>query len=376
VTDLRIAAIDTQVVDIPFRRPHRFAGTSIDCQSYLIVRLRTDAGYVGVGEGITPGGPWWSGESIEGQQLMIDSYFTPVLLGADCLDPHGALAALDRVAYANDFAKAAVEMALLDAAAQARNVPVHVLAGGGAARDQIPVRWALSGLGGTEVAQEATERLRQGHQSIKFKAGALSPAEDLKRIATLVDKIGDDVDYLVDPNGVWDFRTAAWAIQELEAIGIGMLEQPLRRDDLAGMAELRRRATTIRIVADESVSRPGDALAAASARACDAVAIKPGKAGGLTRAAQVAAVTTAAGLACYGGSALETSIGTAAAAHLFAALPELTLGCELAGPLLLADDLVTNPVQYADGNLQVPEGPGLGVAVNWDNVDRYARRPT
>jgi Enolase C-terminal domain-like/Catechol dioxygenase N terminus len=148
------------------------------------------------------------------------------------------------------------------------------------------------------------------------------------------------------------------------------------RDDLAGMAELRRRATTMWIVADESVSRPGDALAAVSARACDAVAVKPGKAGGLTRAAQVAAVTTAAGLACYGGSALETSIGTAAAAHLFAALPELALGCELAGPLLLADDLVTNPVRYADGNLQVPQGPGLGVTVNWDNVDRYARRPT
>lgn len=236
------------------------------------------------------------------------------------------------------------------------------------------MRWALSGRGGAEVAQEAADRLAQGHRSLKFKMGALPPKDDLHRVAQLVDKIGSDVDYLADPNGVWDFRTAAWAIRELQAIGVRTLEQPVLRADLAGMAALGQRATAIRLMADESVCRPSDAVAAASARACDSVSVKPGKAGGLHRAAQVASVATAAGLACYGGTALETSIGTAAAAHLFAAMPDLQLDCELIGPLLLADDLTTEPVRYSDGELHVPTGRGLGVHVDWDKVDRYARR--
>ncbi|SFC19660.1 muconate/chloromuconate family cycloisomerase [Streptomyces aidingensis] len=372
----RVTAIDTTVVDLPIRRTHRFSGHGIDHQSYLVVRLRTDAGHTGVGEGVSPGGPWWSGESVEGEQQMIEHYLAPALIGRSCLDLHGAAAAMDKVAYGNDFAKAALETALLDAAGQALGVPAYVLLGGAAARERIPVRWALSAVGVAEVAQEAAERIAEGHRALKLKMGALPLEEDLRRVARLIDKIGDGVDYLVDPNGAWDFRTAAAAVHELEAAGVGTVEQPLARSDLAGMAALGRRATALRLMADESVCRPGDAIAAVAARACDAVSVKPGKAGGPLRAVRVAAVAAAAGLSCYGGTALETSIGTAAAAHVYACLPELPLGCELVGPLLLAGDLTTEPVRYRDGDLLVPAGPGLGVQVDWDQVARYARRPS
>ncbi|GAA5119423.1 muconate/chloromuconate family cycloisomerase [Haloechinothrix salitolerans] len=369
----QVTSIDTTIIDVPTRRPHRFAEHSIERQSYLIVRLHTDGGPVGIGEGVSPGGPWWSGESIEGQQQIIEHYLAPALLGTDCLDLHHAVAAMDRVAYGNDFAKAALEMALIDAAARVRDVPAYVLLGGAAARDRISLRWALPALGGTEVVQEAAERLGEGCAGLKLKMGALTPEEDIRRAGLLVDKIGADVDYLADPNGVWDFRTAAWAIRELEAIGVRTLEQPIDRDDLAGMASLCRRSTAIRLMADESVCRPADAVAAVTARACDAVSIKPGKAGGLLRAARVASIAAAGGVACYGGTALESSIGTAAAMHLFAALPSLPLGCELVGPLLLADDVTVEPLRHSDGYLHVPTGPGLGVRIDEDKLARYAR---
>ncbi len=374
MSDVHVRSVGTTIVDLPIRRPHRFATHQIDHQTYLIVAITTDGGQVGVGEGVSPGGPWWSGESIEGQQQIIDRYLGPALVGSDCLDLHGAMRVMDRIAYANDFAKAAVEMALVDAAARARDVPAHVVIGGGATRDRLPVRWALSGSGGAEVVQEATDRLAQGHRSLKMKMGALPPEDDVRRVGMLVDKIGVDVDYLADPNGIWDLRTAIWGIRELEAIGVRAVEQPVGRADVAGMAALCGRATALRVVADESVCRPSDALAIARAHICDAVSVKPGKAGGLLRAARVAAIASAAGVGCYGGTALETSIGTAAAAHLFAALPELDLGCELIGPLLLSDDLTVEPVRYEDGDLLVPTGPGLGVEVDWDKVGRYTRR--
>jgi muconate/chloromuconate cycloisomerase len=374
VTDLRIVAIDTTIVELPISRPHRFANHQIDHQAYLIVRLETDAGTVGVGEGVSPGGPWWSGESIEGQRQIIDHYFTPALLGADCLNLNGVMSTMDRMAYGNEFAKAAVEMAVIDAASRACGIAAYTLVGGTISRERLPVRWALSGAGEDEVVQDAVDRIALGHRGLKVKMGALPPREDIRRLGVLIDKIGSDVDYFVDPNCRWDLRTAVWATNEIEAMGVAAVEQPLDRADIDGMATLVEKVTRLIIIADESVCRPRDALVATGRRACDAVSVKPAKAGGLRRAGQVASITSTAGLSCYGGTALETSIGTAAAAHLFATFDELQLGCELIGPLLLVDDLTVAPITYSDGYLHVPDGPGFGVEVDWDKVSRYSRK--
>jgi muconate/chloromuconate cycloisomerase len=368
-----VSRIDTEIVDLPMRRGHRFAGHEIHQQAYLVVTLRTDSGHLGIGEGVSPGGPWWSGESIEGQRQMIEHYLAPALVGVDVLDPWAATTAMDRVAHGNEFAKSALETALLDAAARALGVPAHTLIGGGATRDRLPVRWALSASGDQDVAQEATERLALGHHALKLKMGALPPDEDVRRATRLIDKIGVELDYLADPNGSWDCHTATWAARELEAAGVRILEQPVERTDIQGMAELRARCTRMLLMADESICRPRDALRVAAARACDAVSLKPGKSGGLRRAVQVATITEAAGMMAYGGTAIETSIGTAAAAHLFATLPTLPLGTELIGPLLLVEDLTTTPVRYSDGDLLLPTGPGLGVELDPDQVGRFRR---
>ncbi|WP_329359440.1 muconate/chloromuconate family cycloisomerase [Streptomyces sp. NBC_01483] len=373
MSTLRIGKLRTTIVDLPTSRPHRFANHEIHHQSYLLVEVHTDAGVVGIGEGVSPGGPWWSGESIEGQQQLIEIYLAPVLEGMDCLALPLIRSAMDRVTHGNEFAKAAVEMAVLDATGRALKVPVHRLLGG-AARLRLPVRWALSGSGEQEVADEAIERLGQGHPALKLKLGALPPAEDLKRAARLITKIGADYDYLVDPNGSWDYRTAVTSVKELEAMGVSVVEQPVDRRDLAGMAALVERSTTLRIMADESICRPIDAMSAVTARACDSVSVKIGKAGGLRAAVEVATIAAHGGVRCYGGTAIETSIGTAAAAHVFASVPELEMGCELIGPLLLQDDLTVTSVRYENGHLVVPEGPGLGVDVDRDKVDRYRRR--
>src|SRR3546814_19368795 len=79
-----------------------------------------------------------------------------------------------------------------------------------------------------------------------------------------------------------------------------------------------------------------------------------------------ASVAEAAGIPIYGGMALESSIGTAAALQLFSALPLLSWDCELIGPLLLADDLAVQPTQYHNFEVVVPHGTGLGVEPDTD----------
>ena len=101
--------------------------------------------------------------------------------------------------------------------------------------------------------------------------------------------------------------------------------------------------------------------------------IGPGYASGLNSKRDVAAVAEAADIAWYGGTMLETSIGSAASAQVFCTLGPLHHGCELFGPQLLVDDLVTERMAIRDFELQLPDGPGFGVTVDLAQLDRFDR---
>jgi muconate cycloisomerase len=87
----------------------------------------------------------------------------------------------------------------------------------------------------------------------------------------------------------------------------------------------------------------------------------------------VAAVAEAAGIGLYGGCLLESSIGAAAHLQVFAGLRELPWGCEHFGPQILVDDLVEEPLHFADFCIHLPAGPGLGVTLDQDKLRHYAR---
>ncbi len=158
-----------------------------------------------------------------------------------------------------------------------------------------------------------------------------------------------------------------------EAMGIDLLEQPVPRWNRAAMARITA-ASRLPIMADESVGTIQECLDAARLHIAHVWSLKLTKAGGLLRAKQAAAIAEAAGVPCYVGNMIETGIGTAAYAHFAASTPVVTEGCELFGPLLLADDLTREGIRYQDGHVLVPEGPGLGVTLDEAKLERYARR--
>lgn len=127
-------------------------------------------------------------------------------------------------------------------------------------------------------------------------------------------------------------------------------------------------------MADESLLTTHDAHRLVTEHAADVFALKIAKCGGIGALQRIAAIADTAGVACYGGTTIESSVGTAAAAHAYCACAPLTEGTELFGPLLLADDIVENPVRYADGRLHLGSGHGLGVRLDEDKVDEYRRR--
>ncbi|MBD8868015.1 muconate/chloromuconate family cycloisomerase [Nocardioides donggukensis] len=370
--DLLIERVETVIIDVPLRRPHRFARVTMNAQPVLLVYVHTRGGVTGVGEGVVPGGPWWGGESVESMKVTIDTYLAPLIAGRRVDAIEALMCDMGDVVAVNLFAKTAVEVALHDAWARALDVPLHTLLGG-LTRTSIDVTWALGAEPVEIVVEEIQRFLAAGsHRSFKLKMGAVDPADDVDRIAAIADKVGEAASLRVDLNARWDLLTSRRLLPRLAHAGIDLIEQPVPGEQIEALAELNA-LLPIPIMADESLRTPHDALRLVELRAADVWSMKVTKVGGLRRARDIVAIGAAAGVPVHGGTSLETGVGTAASLHLACAAPGVTWGSELFGPLLFAEEVLTTPLEYVDGALQLPDGPGLGVVPDPDAV-RALRR--
>lgn len=369
--DLLIERIETVIVDIPTIRPHRFANENIDHQSYVIVKMHTRGGVIGVGEGVTPGGPWWGGESVESMIAMIDSYLSPVVIGCSAGELEKIRARLTKAVPRNHFAKAAVEMAAFDVAGKAMGLPVIQLLGG-ACRDRLPVTWALSAGDIDEVLEEVRVRLADGYVRFKLKMGAVAPQDDLKRAERVLEAISGTAALTVDPNGSWDETQARWFCRELAERGVESIEQPVPGWNHEAMQRLSH-LSEVPLMADESLLSARDAIKLGHNAAAAMFSIKIPKAGGLLNAITMTRIGEVTGRRCFGGSTLETSLGAGAALAVYCSRASISQ-CELVGPLLLADDIVAQKVKIERGFIYLPSGPGLGLTLDDEKVTHYERR--
>jgi len=367
-----IESVEAILVDLPTIRPHQLAMATMQRQTLVIVRLRCTDGIEGLGEATTIGGLSYGDESPEGIKLTIDTYLAPALIGQDATNVHGAMARLNKVARGNRFAKSAMEQALLDAQGKRLGVPMATLLGG-AVRDTLPVLWTLAS-GDTARDIDEAERLlaERRHDTFKLKIGRRAVREDVAHVSAIKRALGDRARVTVDVNQAWNEADAATGIAMLEAAGIDLIEQPTPREHRAALARLAARFV-VPIMADEAVCGPEDALELARIGGADVFALKIAKSGGIFGMLRTAAVGDAAGIALYGGTMLEGSIGTIAAAHGFATLPQLAWGTELFGPLLLKDDIVVERPVYRDFALHLPTGNGHGMALDEDKLAHYRR---
>jgi muconate cycloisomerase len=368
----KIDQIETMILDIPTIRGHVLSMATMRTQTAVLVRIKFSDGSEGIGEGTTIGGLSYGPESPEGIQSAIDTYITPTLVGRDGDDVNGAIQLVDKLVKGNRIAKAAVEIALWDGLGKRLNVPVSQLFGG-AVHDALPVAWTLaSGNSETDIAeaQEMIETRR--HNIFKLKIGKRSVREDVAHVARIKDAVGDKASVRVDVNTAWSLQDARWGLKGLQEAGCELVEQPVPARYRRVMAELTS-SYEIAVMADEALNGPEDALDVAAARAADVFAVKVTQSGGLKRASEVIAIGQAAGLGLYGGTMLETGLGTAAALQLFATIETLQWGTEFFGPLLLTDEILANPIDYRDFRVEIPRGPGIGATLDPDKIDFFRR---
>lgn len=362
-----VERIEAILVDLPTIRSHVLAMTTMNSQTLCIVRLHCSDGIVGIGEATTIGGLAYGPESPEGIKLAIDTYFAPLLKGINATRPAAAMAQISGQIVGNNFAKCAIETALLDAQGKRSGLSVSELIGG-RLRDHLPVLWTLAS-GDTAIDIEEAEGLIEGgrHNAFKLKIGKRSLEEDVAHVAAIKASLGDRASVRVDVNMAWDETTAKRGIAMLADAGCDLVEQPITLSNRAGMTRLAAQAR-IPIMADEALNGPATAYDLAAHVAAHVFAVKIEQSGGLFAAKNVQVIADAAGIALYGGTMLEGGIGTAASAHVFATFPRLQFGTELFGPILLTEEILETPLEYANFSLRVPDGPGLGIALDDDRV--------
>ncbi|WP_213957652.1 MULTISPECIES: muconate/chloromuconate family cycloisomerase [unclassified Variovorax] len=371
-TSPTIHSIEAILVDLPTIRAHKLAMTTMMRQTLVIVRIACSDDVAGIGETTTIGGLAYGDQSPESIKSAIDNYIAPLLIGTDATRVNVAMRRVSASVQGNSFAKSAVEIALLDAQGQRLGLPVHALLGG-AMRDSLPVLWTLASGDATRDVDEALALIEaRRHNVFKLKIGSHPLAEDIAHVQAIRRGLGDDVMLTVDVNQAWDEPTAVRGIAALEAIGVALIEQPVARRNRQALKRLAARFD-VAIMADEAVHDAIDAFDLAADAAADVYALKISQAGGLWPTLRAAAVADAGGMGIYGGTLLEGSVGSIAAAHVFAACPTLAWGTELFGPLLLKDDIVVQRPEYRDFELQLPQVPGLGVQLDLDKLAFYRR---
>jgi len=372
IATTRIEDVETVIVDLPTVRPHQLSMTTVKGQTLMIVRIRMSDGIVGIGEGTTIGGLAYGPESPEGMKVAIDTYITPILLQSDPNRIGPTMGAINKAAQGNNFAKCAVETALVDALGKRNRLTASELLGG-RFHDRLPVAWTLaSGDTGSDI-DEAEEMLaKRRHNIFKLKIGRGYPQQNITHVAAIKRALGDRASVRVDVNQAWSETVASRCLPLLRDAGVDLIEQPVALRNTKGLARLARE-TSVAIMADEALSGPETAFQLAQSAAADVFSLKIAQSGGLFATVKVAAIAEAAGIDLYGGTMLEGGIGTVASAQLFSTFPRLEWGTELFGPLLLTEEILEEPLEYGEFSLKVPTGPGLGISIDEDRLNRFRR---
>ncbi len=366
---MKVTAVEIVPFALPFERPYATARGTLERREMLLVRLKTDAELEGLGEAVAMSLRRGADlGTIERALLRASRRFRRADLsdfaGADPL--RAAIDTFIHVAAGRRLpgpAKAALEMAIFDLAGKASGKPLWALLG---APEQAPVHCNATLVAGPppEVAADARRWAERGFETFKLKLGA---GEDVAQVRAVREALGPGARIRLDANGAWSASEALGVLRMVEPLEIELVEQPVA--EFRELAEVTA-STPIPVAADESVERGKDAQRAAATGACDLATVKLAKVGGIGEANGIAGH-----LPIYLSSALDGPLGIAAATHAAQALPfegaaaELAHG--LATQLLFSETIAARESSLEGDLLSPPPGPGLGVEIDADALERH-----
>lgn len=322
----------------------------------VILKLHTAAGLVGLGEvpkGTAADVVMQSAHLFEGIDLdAINLQELP----------------LETMWFPNPAVYEGYEMALYDLLGKALNVPVYRLFGG-KYRDEVPVSRCSGRMNPDYAAEFARQVVAEGYTVLKMKATADDPV--FERLAAIQATVGDQLQIVVDPNQRFHHPYVLFALTDrLQAAGITNVicyESPFAHDNLDWYVLARQKITTPLALHLNTKRAMTEAI---KREACDWFNIG----GAMSNTHKQAAIAEGALVPTWHGSGVGLGISEAAYAHVSAACKTMTLTSDICGETLRVDDLIQEPIAITNGYARVPEGPGLGVTLDDDAVERYRIR--
>ena len=386
---MQITSVETYLLRFPVN-PDTYGASSkgwIRDRSSLLIRVRTDAGIDGWGEGGQTGPP-------ELTKVVVDHSLAPLVTGAD---PLASAMLWERMYDATrDYGQkgvvvgaiSGVDIALWDLKGRALGVPVYTLLGGPFRDRVVPYATGMYYKQGRDLAdqirilqEEARGYVVQGFTAMKMKIGFLSPKQDIGLVGSIRKAIGEEVRLAVDANHAYNAYTAVEVGRAIEPYQIAWFEEPVAPEDLQGYLQVKARVN-IPIGGGEVEYTSFGARELIAQRAVDIIQPDTCGCGGITECWRIAALARAYGVQ-YFPHVWGSVVGLAASLHLLASLPP----CPPTGnpspyyqePLLefdrnpspLREELSREPIRFEDGVVRVPQGPGLGITINPEVLERY-----
>ena len=337
----------------------------------LLLTLHSD-GLAGWGECVATNSPGYSYETVGTAWHILTDFLIPAVLGWNLHEPWDVPQKLSFV-RGHPLAKAALEQAAWDLTARRDNVSfAQKLAAPYREGPRERVRVGVS-IGIQPTVEQTLDVIQgyldQGYGRIKLK---IRPGHDVE-LARAARAAFPDTPIMLDANSAYRLNDAP-LFQEMDALDLLMLEQPLGYEDIYDHSLLRPQIATP-LCLDESIHSADHARFALAIGACDIVNIKPARVGGWTEARKIHDLCREQGMPVWCGGMLETGVGRAAQLAL-ASLPGFTLPGDISATSRYYEEDVTPPYELnaEDSTIDVPAGPGLGVEVDRRRLEQVTVR--
>lgn len=380
---MKITQLDTYFLAIPLPQPVRTSTSTISQVSEVIVKLTTDAGLVGIGEGH---GPFLFRQGPEGMRVVneIVQQITPLVVGEDPFNVERIWQDLFALTYTSVrgipplarqqrqlvTAMSAIDIALWDLMGKAIERPVYALLGG-ALRQRVPAYatgfYYRDNERPDDLKREAALYLEKGYRTLKVKVGGLTPEEDARRVGFIRETVGDDVALMLDANQGWDLRTAIRAAQLCEPYNIFWLEDPMPWFDERHTLQRLKGATNIPIAAGETEYTPFGLRTMIVEGLVDYLIIDSTWSGGLTTWRKAATMAELYDIPMASHHDPQIHI------HAQAASPTGFILESFADPSRdpLWFELFHERPEVVDGYMALPDKPGLGLELREDTLEKY-----
>jgi L-alanine-DL-glutamate epimerase-like enolase superfamily enzyme len=336
-----------------------------------LVRITTDDGIVGYGEAHAPIAP-------EVSVAIITNLLAPLLIGENPL-------AIDRLwekMYASmrirghhtgfmSEAIAGVDIALWDIAGKATGLPIHMLMGGGY-HDRVRVYQShLPVLDVDEMVEIARHHKASGFHGIKI-SGGVGADVDIRNVERIREGVGGDIALMLDTAGVYDLATATKIGRALERNDVLYVEDPLPPEDYDGYAQLCR-TLDVAVAMGETEATRYQFSRRLEQGGVDIVLPDICRAAGLTECRKIAMLADVHNVRLCPHNSVCSAVHHAASLQLCAAIPNFLIYEFWTGynPIM---DIVTSPLTPDRGYLNVPQGPGLGIEIDEDKLNRLVAR--